>query len=379
MMVHAFWFEGGPAARVIAKPSEVVLSLHMSRVAVFLFFITSGYVIGLTNQQAFSWSRAREYLRRRCLRLVPIYLVAIGAGWLANRNVSGWLLLGNVLFLQNPAWHIQPLPGDVPVWSLHNEAVYYLGFLVLWALRPRVVPLAIVLFGLAAFDWFVGGPLSFLGGWSVGALFWLSGLLLSWRRRESRAAGDVPIISLLLVAYATTQLWPGVVLLKGLGFPYAGASTIWLADLALLPVAISIFCAVTRLDFPLRRPVFWIAVIIPVATCILLQLMGRLWASIPWTMAGVATIVALPLLTFRQGHWGSVFFRVFRPLGKISYALYLLHVPCVALVSVFYTWTGGWLNYAGGFLCWLALTLAVAWFCETRFQPFVVSLYKSRA
>jgi peptidoglycan/LPS O-acetylase OafA/YrhL len=376
MMVHAFWFDQGPAGSLIGKPSEYIMTLHMSRAAVLLFFITSGYVIGLTNRKAFSGERAKEYLRRRFLRIVPIYLIAILAGWLAYRSVPLRVVIENALFLQNPAWHIQPLPGDLPLWSLHNEVVYYLGFLLVWAFKPRILPVISVLFILAVADWFHGGSLSFLGGWSVGGLFWLAGLMLAWRRTVGSGSGGVPILSLVLAAFATNHLWPGVILLKGIGFPYAGESTIWLSDLALLPVTAALFCAVVGLDFPGRKLVSWAALLLPACTCILLQVMGRLWVSVPWIMAGTATIAALVIVALKSDRIGEGLFKLFRPLGGISYGLYLFHVPFVAFVGILYPWTGGSLNYLGGFLTWLAATAIVAWACEARLQPYLLARYK---
>jgi peptidoglycan/LPS O-acetylase OafA/YrhL len=181
-----------------------------------------------------------------------------------------------------------------------------------------------------------------------------------------------------LLAYATNHLWPGVVLLRGLGFPYAGACAIGFSDLVLLPVTIMVFCAVMNLGFPGQRIMWWLSVAIPVGTAVLLQAMGRLWENAPWTMAGAAIIAAVALMPFEQVRWGGHFFRLFRPLGKISYGLYLFHVPCVVLVSVLYPWSSGWLNYAGGFLAWVAVTILVSWMCEMKLQPAILSLYKRR-
>lgn len=351
----------------------------MSRAAVMLFFITSGYVIGLTNCRPFSGTRAWEYLRRRALRIMPIYIIAILGAWVAAyRFTSVWNVLENLLFLQNQAWNIDPMPGDLPLWSLHYEAVYYLGFLLVWAFRPKVLPVFLVSLALAVGDWFYGGPLSFLGGWSAGALFWLGGLLLAWNPspRDSKCASS--ILSLVLLAYATNHLWPGVVLLRGMGFPYAGSCAIGFSDLVLLPVTIMVFCAVMNLGFPGQRIIWWLSVAIPVGTAALLQGMGRLWENAPWTMAGSAIIAAVALIPFNQEKWGGLFFRLFRPLGKISYGLYLFHVPCVVLVSVLYPWTSGWPNYIGGFLSWIAATILVSWVCEAKLQAAILSVYKGR-
>ena len=105
--------------------------------------------------------------------------------------------------------------------------------------------------------------------------------------------------------------------------------------------------------------------------------MGRLWQSATWTMAGIATILAVLLMPVELEQLGARFFALFRPLGKISYGLYLFHVPCLALVGAFFPWTGGGLNYATAFLSWFAVSLLVAWVCEARLQPTLLSYYKT--
>jgi peptidoglycan/LPS O-acetylase OafA/YrhL len=110
---------------------------------------------------------------------------------------------------------------------------------------------------------------------------------------------------------------------------------------------------------------------------LLLQMMGRLWMSAPWTLAGIATIAAFPLMALKQNHWGTGFFTLFRPLGKISYGLYLFHMPCMALVNALYPWTGGRYDYVGALLSWFATSVFAAWICEARLQPALLSFYRS--
>jgi peptidoglycan/LPS O-acetylase OafA/YrhL len=83
-------------------------------------------------------------------------------------------------------------------------------------------------------------------------------------------------------------------------------------------------------------------------------------------------------MPFEQGRWGGFFFRLFRPLGKISYGLYLFHVPCVVLVSALYPWATGWPSFVGGFLAWFAVTILVSWICEAKLQAAILSFYKAR-
>ena len=373
MVVHGFGYDGKDDHSPISAPNEYIRNLHLSHAAVLLFFILSGYVIGLTNRGDFTRKRAVDYLRKRTLRIVPLYFLALLAGWLAWRAVSPGNVLANAFFLQNTAWGIQPLSGNRPVWSLHYEVIYYLGFLWVWAARPRLWPVFSILLGLALAGWFSGDHLSVVGGWSAGGIFWLAGLCLAWHQP---AEGDTPLLTFILLAYATNHLWPGEILLRGLGLSNAGNSAVALSDLALLPCTLAVFCAVTRFNFPGFQLVKWCAFLIPFGTCAILLTMGRLFENVPWTLAALATGAAIPLYFFERESWSKPFFRLFSPLGKISYGLYLLHVPCVAFVVSFYPWNGNPANYVGGVLSWIALTFALAWVSEAKLQRFIVSYFK---
>jgi peptidoglycan/LPS O-acetylase OafA/YrhL len=98
--------------------------LNVGQIAVLNFFIISGYVIGLTNQKVYSHYRANQYLLKRVIRLVPIYVIAIVLGILARPEESFVKILGNLFFLQN--LFVQRLDGNNPVWSLNYEVIYYL-------------------------------------------------------------------------------------------------------------------------------------------------------------------------------------------------------------------------------------------------------------
>lgn len=372
MIVHGI---GDGAGGPLSASSEYVRHLHMSRSAVLLFFVLSGYVIGLTNRKTFSPGNAREYLARRFLRIVPIYLIALVAGWIADRSVPWTNVLANALFLQNIGWDIAPLQGNGPVWSLHFEMIYYLGFILLWRWAPRVLPLAITFVIVAAADWCLGGFFSVPGSLAAGALFWLAGLVLAWSRLES---GTAPILAFLFLGYAANHFWPGVILMNGIGLPRVGASSVWLSDLFLLPACVVVFCALLNAGFPGLRFVRGLAIAIPAGTCVLLALLGRLWENVPWTMASVATAAGLILLAGEPRGWGEAFFRWFRPLGRISFGLYLFHVPAATLVVALYPWRTGAANYLGAVAAWIGTTLLLAWLCEARLQPRLTAWYRAR-
>ncbi|MEW6590674.1 MAG: acyltransferase [Pseudomonadota bacterium] len=105
-------------------------------VGVDLFFILSGFLISrpFFSGRPFAW---KPYLTRRALRILPPYLFVLGAvvaGWVPfyvfNQNDLGWRVFYHLLFLQDY------LRSDIVIafWSLGVEEKFYL-------LAPVLLPL----------------------------------------------------------------------------------------------------------------------------------------------------------------------------------------------------------------------------------------------
>jgi peptidoglycan/LPS O-acetylase OafA/YrhL len=351
----------------INPPGEGFAYLHLARAAVMLFFMISGFVIGLAYPAPPLPGTMREYAKRRAIRILPIYWIGIGLGICAVLETSLLQIIGNTLLLQNFAGSVDPLYGNIAVWSLHYEVIYYLAFMLIWKWSPRVLPLFTLLLLVSVIDWFLGFPFSFVGGWSVGAFFWLSGLLLAWNApaRDSR-----PALAPLLALYASNHLWPGLVLLNGLGLSYAGSASLGISDLFLLPGCLAVFAAVSGREFPGLRLVRVAAFAIPAGTVLILFAMGRLGDSIPWKLAAVATGAALVLLPFERATWGVRLLSLFAPIGAISYALYLFHMPIIEMIS--HLRRAGILNYETTIVLVLGLSFGLAWLAEKKLQPWLV-------
>jgi peptidoglycan/LPS O-acetylase OafA/YrhL len=110
-----------------------------NQAAVLLFFVLSGYAIGLATrtQPPVSKADCLHYLSRRAQRLLPLYWISLA--WTASLgNVYGHsnssfgleTLFGNALFLQTSefakgAW-FSPYGLNGPYWSLSYEIFFYL-------------------------------------------------------------------------------------------------------------------------------------------------------------------------------------------------------------------------------------------------------------
>lgn len=68
---------------------------------VLIFFVLSGYVIGLSTKEGIRLATAGIYLKKRLLRIYPIYFVSMLAALAVAISVYSWqTILGNFALLQ---------------------------------------------------------------------------------------------------------------------------------------------------------------------------------------------------------------------------------------------------------------------------------------
>jgi len=169
--------------------------------AVIIFFVLSGYLVGgeVLRRLQTGVFVGREYAMKRLSRLYAVYLAALllgalwdNVGWrfcnAHGRYTTDWLptmlphpiagqltwttLLGNVAFTQTLL--VPTFGSNSPLWSLANEAWYYLLFpLLAWPLlargsrRSRLSCLIVA----AAVIWFIRGQvLLYFSVWLLGII-----------------------------------------------------------------------------------------------------------------------------------------------------------------------------------------------------------------
>jgi peptidoglycan/LPS O-acetylase OafA/YrhL len=213
-----------------------------------MFFMLSGYVIGLTYKDAFGASRLRNYaifLLKRVARLYPAYY-AIGALYVAKiaAGLSGqdtlsmfspYDIVGNLLMLTGWGLYIRPLIGVS--WAASAEMGSYLLVPLLMLVTIRRSPLVCGLTVLAALAGIYavsisgrgsGGPLDVVNGnsfypllravcgFTLGlAIFRFGGLL----DRLSMTAQDLLLAAVLVAIVTTVALAAGDRLLYVLFIP----------------------------------------------------------------------------------------------------------------------------------------------------------------
>jgi peptidoglycan/LPS O-acetylase OafA/YrhL len=339
--------------------------------AVLLFFVISGYVIGLAHPETFSAANLMEYAKRRVLRIYPLYLLAVLAGAWAIHEATAWPVVANLLMLQTPLPFFGAtaplLQGNGNLWSLQYEMVYYGLFVVLWCGRiSPLVPMGASL-AIVAAGWLLPGWPPLLVNYAAGWVFWLAGL---WLARVP-AAADAPRLpwpSLLLLFLATWNMKPLTLILARLGCVPPVEGWINLTNVEFLPVCFALLLAVGT-----RRPPGWrwmvAAAYVPsLLICAWQAQRGALFQDYlaPYEIAALA---ALALAWWRPS---AAWWRRLAPVGAISYGIYAFQRP-VQLGVLGQDWlpAGNGLTYALRVLVIAGATAGVAWLDERQLQPWL--------
>lgn len=288
--------QGVRAVAVLAVFAFHIGQMRGGWLGVEVFFVLSGFLITLlllsdADADAGDWSVRRFYVRR-VARLLPAVLVVVAgtlvAGRLAGVTVSDFGALASLFYFANWAeTATAPMAGFTHMWSLSiEEQFYFLWPLALLALMRRLGSVGVAIGAGVAFAFSVAARIAFAG-------------TDDWYRHvyygsDTRAAG------LLVGCFA------GALLFRSRG----------------------------RLS---QRVPTWVA---PAAGGLILAAMVTLSNQVPstwfvWvTLINMATALMLVALVNSEG-WMAKLLSM-RPtvyIGKISYGLYLWHVPVIYLAT----------------------------------------------
>jgi len=204
-------------------PADGVLDRALIRIgafdavaAVFCFLVISGFSI------AHSITRSPDgYIRRRVLRIYPLYLAGLGAALLpflfagprieTINSVFTWPdttdLLGNLVLLQG--FVVPPVAANGPLWTLAVEVFCYLlaPLLIRLPMAGLLAATAASALAFAAFPWLHLGFYSTLSH-GLPALFlvwaWLAGFVFFLRRHDARYQVALICLGALLFSINTT-------------------------------------------------------------------------------------------------------------------------------------------------------------------------------
>ncbi|PJJ58982.1 acyltransferase family protein [Hymenobacter chitinivorans] len=358
-----------------------------SHFSVLLFFVLSGYVIGLTNPRPLTTTTIPQYLRKRLVRIYPIYavcmLLAVLVGW--GQGYSWATVIGNFTFLQIAVTPI--IHENSPAWSLHFEVLYYLLFVPVSFFRlPALLVLGVSLaIGIGSLLVQPAHPL--LASYGLGFTFWMAGLtlahyadtlptkqptyqlLLAFLLLFASFRGfDAPETMLRMVANSLI----GTRLEQAHGHSYA--SMLAFRDLAWLPYAVLGIMVFAHKSFRFQRRLLSLAFLLPAFT---FWHIAETWPAVDWATFGLGSLfyllavicffVRIPPLEPWARHCISGLGKV----GGISYGLYIVHFPLLQLMARLDFFAGSALTFWTRFVVLLIVALLAAYGLEKKFQPWV--------
>ncbi len=348
---------------------------EVSQGAVLLFFILSGYVIGLTNTRDLTPAGCRDYFRRRLLRLVPLCWLAIGLSVLVKPGDGAIPIVANLAFLQNKIpygdWLLPILGANTNLWTLNYEALYYVAFVLVWW-RPRLWPvwLAIAVAG-SIVGWLLPGNWApMVACYSLGWIFWLAGLALARCTVRAHAPVGLPWPSMLLLWVVVWQTKPLWALCNRLSLvPPDSPAWANYAFIDFLPASLVLMLAASDRRPRWTLPLCYLAAGIPILFLAWTWLRGRLEFSFQ-NHHLMLCILAAALWRWRPDGvkcWSRLAW-----VGAISYGLYVLQRPVQWFVhDASWLPRGNLASFGLRLALVLVLTFLLAWWAEKQLQPWV--------
>ncbi|RYE91416.1 MAG: acyltransferase [Cytophagaceae bacterium] len=368
------------------RPTGIWQYSPPGHLSVLIFFILSGYVIGITNQKPIlSSNDIKSYLKKRFVRIYPLYILAILASLMIevlyqepvhSGDVLGWSLFLQGLVVKVPQY-------NHPLWSLGYEIVYYIIFLLVSAKQWRVQ--YVILFSLLLAFLFAktGVQPTSLVSYAYGAAFWFVGLWLAKLPKSEKPPeyGSMLAFVFLMLCYERLNLI--TVIARSVNMdtnPTLVKSffdqPIVFADLSNIVLCIPLLLCFTNRSFPHKAQIQIIPFAIPIVYILIYVVSGKIYKSeIINSLAIPAIIYFLSLLAYivrnKINKIGEKFINNTVFLGAISYGIYIIHFPIFFLFRQVKYFSGTAESFMVRMILFLSIVYTVAWVLEKRIQPWI--------
>jgi peptidoglycan/LPS O-acetylase OafA/YrhL len=344
-------------------------------------------VIGLSNKQPLTWATSWAYLKKRLVRLYPIYLLALlFALLLASHTLTAATVVGNIALLQGLWVHCDINP---PGWSLHYEMLYYLLFIFVsvFQLPPFLLAGIALLVGVSNMVLYPVLHTPIITAYCYGFIFWLIGLGLS--RHLGSAEQDKPSFQVLLgcllfmmcIDQYNVLITVMNKLLQVVGLHPDFPSTIYWAQVAihtedfaqLLPALVLILVFIGK-RLPYQRLLLKGVILLSGLT--LFSVVRHLYAhDLDWAAFTLPTCFffgSLFCLFVRSTCLEKIGKHVIQAgiwLGSLSYGIYLVHYPLLIAFNRINFLSGTWQTFTLRFALLIALTIGLSIVLEKVMQP----------
>jgi peptidoglycan/LPS O-acetylase OafA/YrhL len=364
--------------------------------AVLVFFVLSGYVIGLNHPRPLQRSEVSVYLRKRFTRLYPIYLIALFGGLLASGFAYSWSTFGWHLVFGVNGLPVLTMYENNPIWSLQYEVLFYLLFVPLSMINARPFVVAGVSI-LLAFSCLTADPVGagrYASQYLFGFSIWSVGWALAKLDTTTGTVRYSQLVSALLL-FLTLEVFNvldtvGRRLLEFAALHPVGLLNVaqWKSqfltpiDLMALPYAVLIVGQFLNFKAKVWRMLLIVLQLLPLYTFKYLLAQGQSLDAAKWTIPTICYIISTVLFIWpSSGLIESVcqrFINILIPVGAISYGLYIIHFPIIVAFHKIEFFSGTWLTYSIRVMLVIGTTYAAAYWLEKKYQPVAKRLLSPR-
>lgn len=292
---------------------------------VMLFFLLSGFLMSyLYLGQEFSKVNIKRYLLARTARVVPLYLIVVLSSYLLS--IGDYNSLYNISNHNTLIGHILFVYGESVLWSIPPEIQFYFIFIIFWSFaKSRIGYIYLAIIAVLIFLFFTNFP---------------------------RVYGDLN------------------------GIPYNLFNTLRSLPYFFIGVIFGMHFNSLKVPKYLRKHwfilvLFLIPMMYPQITNITSDAKTRMWLSYEVLLVMSSVFFCIVFLVPNNNLLLANKLSDF--IGKISYSLYLLHMPIITLVNQ--------LNVSVKFklLLSLALTISIAYISFKYFEKPVARLIRRAA
>lgn len=343
-------------------------------VYVLIFFIISGYVIGLNYpKEDFATFDLKKYLIKRFVRIYPIYVIAILLTLVISSEGLD-IITGNFFFLQN--FLVENLSKNTPLWTISHEIVYYILFALIATFRLNhfIIFSLSVLTSLSCII-YPQMPAMIIA-LSTGFSYWCTGMLIAWyfpftsvKSEENKTRFYIPVLLLLLLCDKLNILY-GFIPNRGYEIGWGLQNKVNVYDWVFFP-----FCFSAFLVYSNRNSRFLIPSII-VSYCAMLASMAYSIVKRGSDYYGLTTyfLVSLAILLLFTKVKSEKITKL-AVLGSVSFALYVIHTPLMFIAKLILPASDSQLLYFFKLLIYVICVFILSYLLEKKLQPRIRKLF----